>query len=219
MSATVNISSSGEWQRILGSSTIVVADFYADWCGPCKMIAPAFESLSTKYSKPGKITFVKVNVDNQQSIAQSHGVSAMPTFLIFKSGSVIETIRGANPPALTGAVEKAVKLAGTTASGASFGTPGRTLGGPGAAPARRSGGGRPWSFSSFNVINALLTFFGLYFASLFSFDPYKAAEKSEFNLLKPRAPPRPSRASGAAGPSGAAGRGGGVRTLADLGGS
>ncbi|KAI0149467.1 thioredoxin-like protein [Xylariaceae sp. FL1272] len=224
MSATVNISSSGEWQRILGSSTIVVADFYADWCGPCKMIAPAFESLSTKYSKPGKITFVKVNVDNHQSIAQSHGVSAMPTFLIFKSGSVIETIRGANPPALTGAVEKAVKLAGTAASGASFGTPGRTLGGAGSAPARRSGGqtlgGRPWwSFSSFNVINALLTFFGLYFASLFSFDPYKAAEKSEFNLLRPRAPARPIPAGGAAGPSGAAGRGGGVRTLADLGGS
>ncbi|TGJ78899.1 hypothetical protein E0Z10_g9859 [Xylaria hypoxylon] len=176
MSTTVNISSSGEWQRILASSTIVITDFYADWCGPCKMIAPTFESLSTKFSKPGKITFCKVNVDNHQSIAQSHGVSAMPTFLIFKNGSVVETIRGANPPSLTAAVEKAVKLAGTAAPGASFSIPGRTLGGSGssgATPARRSGsntlGGRSWtSFSPFNFINSLLTFFGLYIVSLLS---------------------------------------------------
>lgn len=202
MSGTVNIASSGEWQRILGSSTIVVTDcksksqsasicnyrihlqytyetltiVYADWCGPCKMIAPTFESLSTKYSKPGKITFCKVNVDNQQSIAQAHGVSAMPTFLIFKSGSVIETIRGANPPSLTAAVEKAVKLAGTAAPGASFAKPGRTLGAGGsgsgrsAVPARRSasGGGSWTSFSPFNFINSLLAFFGLYFVSLLS---------------------------------------------------
>ena len=139
------------------------------------MIAPTFESLSTKFSKPGKITFCKVNVDNHQSIAQSHGVSAMPTFLIFKSGSVIETIRGANPPALTAAVEKAVKLAGAAAPGASFSMPGRTLGGGGSSgmtPARRGWntlGGRSWaSFSPFNFVNALLTFFGLYFASLLS---------------------------------------------------
>ncbi|KAI1182453.1 thioredoxin-like protein [Nemania serpens] len=185
MSGTVNISSSGEWQRILSSSTIVITDFYADWCGPCKMIAPTFESLSTKFSKPGKITFCKVNVDNHQSIAQSHGVSAMPTFLIFKSGSIVETIRGANPPALTAAVEKAVKLAGTAAPGASFAIPGRTLGGSGSngsnssssTPARRGGnntlGGRSWTrFTPFNVINTLLTFFGLYLVSLFSVCPH-----------------------------------------------
>ncbi|KAI0423146.1 thioredoxin-like protein [Xylaria grammica] len=234
MSGTVNISSSGEWQRILASSTIVITDFYADWCGPCKMIAPTFESLSTKYSKPGKITFCKVNVDNHQSIAQSHGVSAMPTFLIFKSGSVIETIRGANPPSLTAAVEKAVKLASTAAPGASFSMPGRTLGGSssgsgsGATPTRRSGNntlsGRPWaSFSPFNFINSLLTFFGLYIVSLLSFDPYKAAERSDFNLDKPRAPPAPIRLGGGNRPAGGASASvrpnGGVRTLADLGGS
>ncbi|KAI3335509.1 thioredoxin-like protein [Ustulina deusta] len=231
MSGTVNIASSGEWQRILASSTIVVTDFYADWCGPCKMIAPTFESLSTKYTKPGKITFCKVNVDNHQSIAQSNGVSAMPTFLIFKSGSVIETIRGANPPALTAAVEKAVKLAGAAAPGASFAIPGRTLGGggssSGAVSARRGGtstlGGRSWtSFSPFNFINSLLTFFGLYVVSLLSFDPYKAAERSDFNLNKPRAPPAPIRPGGnrSAGGASAPGRpSGGVRTLADLGGS
>ncbi|KAI0119681.1 thioredoxin-domain-containing protein [Daldinia grandis] len=219
---TVNISSSNEWQRILGSSTIVVTDFYADWCGPCKVIAPTFESLSTKYSKPGKITFCKVNVDNQQSIAQSHGVRAMPTFLIFKNGSVIETIQGANPQALTSAVEKAVKLATVSAPGASFTTPGRTLGGPSssATPVRRGGqalGGQPWKFSPFNIINAILTFFGLYFVSLFSFDPYKAAERSQFNLNNSGAPPAPIGIKGQkVGGQGASARPSGVRTLADL---
>lgn len=146
---------------------------YADWCGPCKMIAPTFESLATKYSKPGRITFCKVNTDNQQAVAQAHGVRAMPTFIIFKSGSAIETIQGANPPALTAAVEKAVKLAGTAAPGAAFKTPGRTLGGSdGAKPARGAGSAaafrRPSSFTPFNILNVLMTFFGLYFVSLLS---------------------------------------------------
>ncbi|KAI1818563.1 thioredoxin-like protein [Poronia punctata] len=212
MSATVNIGSPAEWQRILSSSTIVVADFYADWCGPCKVIAPTFESLSTKYSKPRKITFCKVNVDNQQSIAQSHGVSAMPTFLVFKSGSVIETIKGANPPALTNAVEKAVKLAGTSTPGASFSVPGRTLGSDGSSGSR--------GFGRVNILNALLTFFGLYLVSLFSFDPYKAAERSDYNVHKPRsshAATNPGGGRPSGGPN-APGRGG-VRTLADIGGS
>ncbi|KAL7621075.1 hypothetical protein AAE478_008387 [Parahypoxylon ruwenzoriense] len=223
MGAIVKIGSSNEWQRILGSSTIVVADFYADWCGPCKMIAPTFESLSTKYSKPGRITFCKVDVDSQQAIASAHGVSAMPTFLVFRSGSVIETIRGANPPALTAAVEKAVKLAGTSTPGASFNRPGRTLGGTPSSgtPVRRSGqqlGGRPWRLSPFHFFNAILTFFGLYFVSLLSFDPYKAAENSDFNINKPRAAPAPIQTKGQkVGGQGGAARPGGVRTLSDLG--
>ncbi|KAK8104404.1 uncharacterized protein PG998_011437 [Apiospora kogelbergensis] len=202
---TVSISSQGEWQRILGSSTIVSTPTGA---GPCKMVAPTFESLSTKFSKPGKITFCKVNVDNQQPIASAHGVRAMPTFLIFKNGSV-----------------KAVKLAGPggASQGTVFKTPGRTLGGPGGSGG--SGGqrlSRPWSFSLFDFFNAFLTFFGLYFASLFSFDPYKAAENSDFNVHKPRsaifgrgvaARQAEGRQREAARPSG------GVRTLADVGGS
>jgi thioredoxin 1 len=136
------------------------------------MIAPVFESLATKYSKPRKITFCKINVDNQQTIAQSHGVSAMPTFLVFKSGSVIETIKGANPPALTAAVEKAIKMTGAAAPGASFAAPGRTLGSAGSRSLQRPGygglGSRLWRFSPSSFANALLTFFGLYFVSLFS---------------------------------------------------
>ena len=149
---TVDITTA-DFEKTVTDNDIVLVDFWAEWCGPCKMIAPAFESLSTKYSKPGKITFCKVNVDNQQPIAQAHGVRAMPTFLIFKNGSVIDTIQGANPPALTAAVEKAVKLAGTAAACWFNGT---TLAAnlytrrPAAAPANATaagGGWNPWQFA------------------------------------------------------------------------
>jgi thiol-disulfide isomerase/thioredoxin len=135
------------------------------------MIAPTFESLSTKYSKPKKIAFCKVDVDSQGEISQQYGVRAMPTFLIFNNGSVINTIQGANPPALTSAVEKAVKLAGAgpATGGALFGTPGQKLGGdPIAAPAGRATVSRPLRWDLNNLMKTLITFLGLYFVSLIS---------------------------------------------------
>lgn len=139
---------------------------HADWCGPCKMIAPTFESLATKFSKPKRITFAKINVDNQKEIASQYGVRAMPTFIIFKNGSTIDTIQGANPPALTAAVEKAVKLAGPAAGGG-FSVPGRTLGGSGPAQSRESLR-RPIKWDLNNFLNVIINFFGLYLVSLFS---------------------------------------------------
>lgn len=149
---------------------------YADWCGPCKMIAPTFESLATKFSKPKRITFAKINVDNQKDIASQYGVRAMPTFMVFKNGSAIDTIQGANPPALTAAVEKAVKLAGPTAR-RGFSVPGRTLGGSGPAQSRDSLR-RPIKWDLNNFLNAIINFFGLYLVSLFSVgapDPARTA--------------------------------------------
>ncbi|KAB5547266.1 thioredoxin-like protein [Coniochaeta sp. 2T2.1] len=168
MSATIHITSQAQWRQIISSSAVVVADFYADWCGPCKMIAPTFESLSTKYSKPNKITFCKVDVDNQQAVAQMYSVRAMPTFLVLHKGTVVETVQGANPPALSAAVEKGVKLAGA-AAGPAFGSGGHRLGGAGVAP--RTGGrslGRPARWDLGKFLEAIYTFFGLYFISLFS---------------------------------------------------
>ena len=133
------------------------------------MIAPTFESLATKFSKPNSITFCKVDVDKQGDVAQQYSVRAMPTFVIFHKGSAINTVQGANPPALTAAVEKAVKLAGPGGA-ASFTKPGQRLGGSG-VPIPRAGGAsvsRPFRWDLSGLIMAIYTFVGLYLVSLFS---------------------------------------------------
>ncbi|KAI8680057.1 Thioredoxin domain-containing protein [Fusarium keratoplasticum] len=178
MTGPISIGSESEWSSLLSGTNVVIADFYADWCGPCKMIAPTFDSLAKEHSSPRKVAFAKVNVDSQAGIARSNGVSAMPTFKIFHNGTCIETIRGANPPALTAAINNAVKLGGATKPGDAFKTPGRTLGGE----TKSASLARQWSLKA--LMDMFVTFFGLYFVSLFSFDSYKAAEKSVFNIYR-----------------------------------
>jgi len=95
----------------------------------------------------------------------------MPTFLIFRSGSVIETIQGADQRKLTTAIENAVKLAGPAKP--VYSSVGHTLGG-------KTGSSKPTNFKGF--LDALISFFGLYFWSLFSLDAYGAAEGSPFNV-------------------------------------
>ncbi|KAL2107069.1 hypothetical protein VUR80DRAFT_5725 [Thermomyces stellatus] len=208
MSGPIAISSVSQWDSILSSHNAVVADFYADWCGPCKMIAPIFERLANENAVAGKLAFVKVNVDSHSSISRSHGVTAMPTFILFHNGRAIKTLRGANPSDLAALVGEAAKLKGQGKPGASFATPGRTLGGEGV----RS---RPGSFDAKGLVNSLVTFFGLYFASLLSFDPYKAAESSTFNVNK-RTTAQTARASSGNVPSRPAQRPT-FKTLSDLG--
>jgi thioredoxin len=105
MSKTVHISSTDQFSALLSSSTIVVADFYADWCGPCKQIAPIFEQLSAQLSRPNKITFAKIDTDKQQDLSRSYGVKAMPTFMVFKNARRVEFIEGANPRQLSSVVK------------------------------------------------------------------------------------------------------------------
>jgi thioredoxin-like negative regulator of GroEL len=76
MSKINQISSSSQFSKLLSSNSYVITDFYADWCGPCKAIAPIFEQLATSHSQPGKLAFAKVNVDNSRDIAGQYGVSA-----------------------------------------------------------------------------------------------------------------------------------------------
>lgn len=123
MSKTVHIESTVQFSNLLSSSVIVVADFYADWCGPCKQIAPIYEQLSAQLSKPNKITFAKINVDQQQDLARSYNVRAMPTFMIFKNAQQIQFIEGADPKKLSQVVKdlanEANRLEGEDAGGSS----------------------------------------------------------------------------------------------------
>ena len=76
---------------------IVLVDFWAPWCGPCRMVSPIIEQLSREYS--GKVAFGKVNVDENQRIAASFGIQSIPTLMIFKGSKAVDVIIGAMPKA------------------------------------------------------------------------------------------------------------------------
>ena len=93
-------------EKVLKSELPVLVDFWADWCMPCKMIAPIVEELSTEYD--GKIDFAKLDVDSNPSTAMTYGVRSIPTLLIFKDGKPVDQIVGAVPK---GALKKKIDSA------------------------------------------------------------------------------------------------------------
>lgn len=78
----------------LTSNGICVVDFYAEWCGPCKMLSPVFQEVETNLSNIA--SFMKVNIDNHIDIAQEYQISTIPTILVFKNGNVEERMVGFN---------------------------------------------------------------------------------------------------------------------------
>jgi thioredoxin 1 len=80
-------------QMVLQSPVPVLVDFWAEWCGPCKMIAPLLDELADEYD--GKAKIGKVNIDEQQALAAEYGVRAIPTLLLFNKGQVADQIVGA----------------------------------------------------------------------------------------------------------------------------
>ncbi|KAE9966275.1 hypothetical protein EG328_009031 [Venturia inaequalis] len=103
MSKPVEILSPGQLKSLLFSSTGVVVDY---WCGPCKQIAPIYEGLSTKYSRPNAVTFAKVNTDSQQAIAQQYNITAMPTFIYFENGKEHTRIKGVDTAKLNSLINR-----------------------------------------------------------------------------------------------------------------
>lgn len=83
-----------EYDALLAENKAVFVDFYADWCGPCKMVSPIVEKLSEKNTE---VTFVKVNVDDVPELAQRYGIMSIPTLLAIKNGEVAETVIGYRP--------------------------------------------------------------------------------------------------------------------------
>ncbi len=82
----------------ISGNSVTLVDFYADWCGPCKMLGPILEQISTEL--PG-VNIVKVNVDNDQNLAMQFNVRSIPTMVIFKDGKPVDTMIGLLPkPAL-----------------------------------------------------------------------------------------------------------------------
>jgi thioredoxin 1 len=92
---TTAVTDSNFETEVLGASEPVVVDFWAEWCGPCKMIAPHLEQLSGELS--GKVKIVKLNTDENQQTAIRYGVRSIPTLIMFKGGEPVDMKVGASP--------------------------------------------------------------------------------------------------------------------------
>ena len=82
-------------KEVLKSELPVLVDFYADWCGPCKMMGPVVEKLADEYDKKAKVG--KVNIDEEELLAAKYGVMSIPCFVIIKDGKVVDQSLGAMP--------------------------------------------------------------------------------------------------------------------------
>ena len=81
-----------DWQGIEKNAKPVFLDFWADWCGPCKMLAPTFERLAEKYGE--QVTFAKINVDEMPDLASKFAIRSIPTLVLLQDGNVVERLIG-----------------------------------------------------------------------------------------------------------------------------
>jgi len=192
-----HLSSTSHLSTIAAKNSVVIIDFHATWCGPCKIIAPVFESLAARHAAPNSVAFAKCDVDSCQDVASQYGVRAMPTFVILRNRSEVDRIQGADRSALTAAVERHVKLAkpaagfATSGKGYKLGSGSDSGGSSSAAKSGAAAGrtylrngqvtsGPPFTAVIQQFFRAVVAFFGLYVFSFFSIDPIEAAANSPF---------------------------------------
>ncbi|MBR9859616.1 thioredoxin [bacterium] len=82
-------------EEVLKSDTPVLVDFWAEWCGPCRMIGPIVEELSSEYE--GKVKIGKLNIDHNREVPNTYGIRSIPTLLVFKNGELVDKLVGAVP--------------------------------------------------------------------------------------------------------------------------
>ena len=91
----ITINSTEEFDSLIKKTRYVLAEFYADWCAPCRMVAPVIERVADQYSE--KITVAKVNIDEQQELAVRYGIQTIPTIIFFKEGRFASKEIGVKP--------------------------------------------------------------------------------------------------------------------------
>lgn len=97
----INLTASNFQAEVLNSNEVVLVDFWATWCGPCRMVAPILEEISREQA--GKVKIAKINVDENPELSSTYNVMSIPTMIIFKEGQPVEEFVGAMPKA---AIEK-----------------------------------------------------------------------------------------------------------------
>ena len=93
--AKANYVDSNEFEQLIKDNKVVLVDYTATWCGPCKVVAPLIDKLATEYSD--RVTVVKIDIDQNQDAAKKYGIRSIPAVLVFRDGEVVENTFGSQP--------------------------------------------------------------------------------------------------------------------------